>query len=258
MPNLHHLKGWHDSPKAGRVFYRSSYEKKAFIRLDEDETIRNYQAEKVSVAYFNPRKKITSTYLIDLKLQFTDGSEKFVEIKPKKWLDDAVVKSKIAAGREFAVTLGMPFEVWTEAELFGLDYKDKDIKEFIDSIKSNPQIIVDRKKKNVEKVMRHYEKHIKNDKITVFCEFCQKEHTIMTLSYKQNIARNGRFVCIKENGSIVGKQPKIHLRKINEYAKIGSKECTKCKQILPFENFGKDKSRRDGYASRCKNCRNSK
>jgi predicted GIY-YIG superfamily endonuclease/DNA-directed RNA polymerase subunit RPC12/RpoP len=32
------------------------------------------------------------------------------------------------------------------------------------------------------------------------------------------------------------------------------KQCIKCKQILPLEMFGKDKSRKDGLHYRCKEC----
>jgi hypothetical protein len=28
-----------------------------------------------------------------------------------------------------------------------------------------------------------------------------------------------------------------------------------CKQVLPYDNFGTDKGRSDGYASKCKECR---
>jgi len=111
------------------------------------------------------------------------------------------------------------------------------------------------KKSSALRVKKHYEKHIKNDKITVPCAFCGEEHTIMQLSYDLNVKKNGRFICIKENGSIMGKKPKDHLRKDNPYASLGQKQCTKCSRILPFECFGSDKSRRDNYASRCKECR---
>ena len=35
----------------------------------------------------------------------------------------------------------------------------------------------------------------------------------------------------------------------------GKKECLGCKQVLSFDCFGTDKARRDGYASKCKECR---
>ena len=35
----------------------------------------------------------------------------------------------------------------------------------------------------------------------------------------------------------------------------GKKQCCKCKIYKPFECFGKDKSRRDGLQSQCKDCR---
>lgn len=34
------------------------------------------------------------------------------------------------------------------------------------------------------------------------------------------------------------------------------KTCTKCTKRLGIDKFGRDKSKKDGYASHCKNCRN--
>lgn len=45
------------------------------------------------------------------------------------------------------------------------------------------------------------------------------------------------------------------MRKANPYETEGKKECLGCKQILSFDNFGTDKGRSDGYASKCKECR---
>tara|TARA_R100000388_G_C7114236_1_gene97989 strand:+ start:27 stop:470 length:444 start_codon:yes stop_codon:yes gene_type:complete len=38
-------------------------------------------------------------------------------------------------------------------------------------------------------------------------------------------------------------------------AKEGHKWCTCCKQELPFSEFWKDKSKKDGYATQCKSCK---
>lgn len=134
-PKLHHVKGWHESPKAGKVYYRSSYEKKAYIKLDNDDNVKNYQTEKITTEYFNPKKQITGTYLIDLFVEYIDGSQALIEIKPEKWLTDEVVIAKIESGKNKASEMGLFFEVWTEMDLFGHVYNKKNMQLFIDKIR---------------------------------------------------------------------------------------------------------------------------
>jgi hypothetical protein len=136
-PKLHHVSGWHYSEKAGKVFFRSSYEKKAFIKLDDDDNVKSYKSEFVSTEYYNPEKNINSSYLIDLLIEYQDGSQKLVEIKPEKWLQDEVIRLKIEAGENKAKEMGVPFEVWTEMCLFGHVYNKKNMKIFIEKIKNN-------------------------------------------------------------------------------------------------------------------------
>lgn len=131
-PQLHHLKGWHSSPKAGRVFYRSSYEKKAYMMLDADPEVKTYYTERVKVEYSNPTKGITSTYLIDIDIEYNDGRTKLIEVKPEKWLEDTVVVAKIEAAAERARDLKIPFRVWTETYLFG---SEKEMREFVEWLK---------------------------------------------------------------------------------------------------------------------------
>ena len=59
---------------------------------------------------------------------------------------------------------------------------------------------------------------------------------------------------LHESGHIAGSRPKPHLRKANPYEAEGKKECLGCIQVLSFDNFGTDKGRSDGYASKCKEC----
>ena len=66
-------------------------------------------------------------------------------------------------------------------------------------------------------------------------------------SFAQRIVEQG------EGGHIAGSRPKK--KKVNPHAASGSKECLGCKQVLSFDNFGTDKGRSDGYASKCKECR---
>lgn len=134
-PKLHHLSGWHNSPKAGRVFHRSSYEKKAFMKLDEDDTVETYFVEKISIQYTNPEKEIDASYLIDIEVKYKDGSNKLLEIKPAKWLEDSVIKAKLEAGHKYAESINVPFEVWTEFILFGAVYNEKNMRGFVEKLR---------------------------------------------------------------------------------------------------------------------------
>lgn len=130
-PQLHHRKGWHESPKAGKVFYRSSYEKKAYDKLDADDSVKTYTAESVVIAYTHPKKEITSKYLIDIAVEFMDGSKKLIEVKPQKWLQDEIVVAKCEAAALYAEQHGIEFELWTELELFGAVYNERNMREFV-------------------------------------------------------------------------------------------------------------------------------
>lgn len=136
-PKLHHVSGWHESSKAGKVFYRSSYEKKAYLKLDKDNFVKTYFVEKIEVNYFNPVKEITSSYIIDILIEYEDGSKKLVEVKPEKWLSDEVVICKINAAKIKAKELNIPFEVWTEINLFGHVYNEKNMRSFVEKIRKN-------------------------------------------------------------------------------------------------------------------------
>ncbi len=135
-PKLHHLKGWHESPKAGKVYYRSSYEKKAFLKLDEDESVISYKYEAIEVNYWNPQKQITSSYLVDICVEYEDGSIKWIEVKPACWLTDDVIITKIEAAELKAKDEGVSFEVWSEIDLFGHVYNQKNIKLFVEKLKA--------------------------------------------------------------------------------------------------------------------------
>ena len=109
-----------------------------------------------------------------------------------------------------------------------------------------------RKAKNREKANRHYDSVISQDKVEIYCDFCKEKHTALRLTSDKNIARNGRYICEREGGHIAGSLPKPHLIKENPYVGEGKKQCLKCETIKLFEEFGADKSRRDGYATNCK------
>ena len=139
---------------------------------------------------------------------------------------------------------GWLFEIWTEQEL-GFEDSKQITKWADDHIKERTGIdySVVRKKKSCMKVKRHYRTHIANDKVTLFCSFCNKEHTPLRLTHDKNIARNGRYICEREGGQIAGSRPKPHLRKDNPHAADGKKECISCLQILEFKLFSPDNTK---------------
>lgn len=137
-PKLHHLKGWHYSPKINKhLFHKSSYEKRAFMILDSDENVLSYEWESVTINYFNPIKQINSNYLVDAKVKYKDLQEKWIEIKPAKWLSEnnknsesLECKAKVQAAINDATKLNIPFEIWSEIILFGKEDTIKKMKEF--------------------------------------------------------------------------------------------------------------------------------
>lgn len=109
---------------------------------------------------------------------------------------------------------------------------------------------------NLSRRLKHYYSHTVTDLVDVWCDFCKENHTIQRQQFEANIARNGKYICLKQQGHIVGSKPKK--KKINPYAAEGKKQCNECLQIKLFEEFGKEKNKPDGYATRCKTCRAAK
>lgn len=105
-------RGTHLSPKAGKVYYRSAYELKAFEMLDLDEKVKTYTHDSYRIPYRVSNG--TRYYILDLTVFYVDNSVKYVEVKPKDFLEMEDVKAKILIAQEH---LGPLFEVWTEKEL---------------------------------------------------------------------------------------------------------------------------------------------
>jgi hypothetical protein len=146
-PNLYHRRGWHFSEKLNKkLFYKSSYEKKVYMLLDEDESVLNYEYEDLVIEYYNPIKKINSNYIIDLKINYVDGKTSYVEVKPAKHLMEdnnnklaLEAKAKIEAAYEQLEKIGLIFDVWTEVHLFGPINTEKKIRDFIIWLDQQPE-----------------------------------------------------------------------------------------------------------------------
>lgn len=240
----YHLSNKNSSP----VHADSSYELRVAILLDENPDIVMYEDH---LSFITDEGK---TRIIDFLVTFKNGDKKLIEVKPLSRIGQ--FQEQIEDNRKYAIKNGWLFEVWTETDL-GFENSNQ-ITAWADQyIKEHTGIDYQevRKQKNCLKVKRHYRKKIATDKMTFYCEFCKEKHTALRLTYDKNLARNGRYICEREGGHIAGSKPKLHLRKENPYAESGKKQCLKCKNILDFEHFGKDSFRKDGYASKCKECR---
>lgn len=109
------INGHHDSPKAGNIFYRSSYERIAYELLDNDATVAHYMPEPFAIEYTNQDGN-TRRYRPDI-LVSKEGQTVLVEVKPQWKLSDLTTQLKIEAGKQYAAQKGWVFEVWTEKEL---------------------------------------------------------------------------------------------------------------------------------------------
>jgi putative component of toxin-antitoxin plasmid stabilization module len=263
-PNAHHRYGYHKSTKCEKAFYRSSYEKKAFMILDEMQDVKKYEVEKIKIPYWNPLEKTEAIFIVDILVELHDGSRKIIEIKPISWMNSLVNASKIDALKIWSEKENVVCEIWDEHKLFGEVNTYQKIQKFIDWIDSgsvgdienvNEDIINARKEKSRLKSNNFYENNLSN-KIIVFCKHCQKQHEVREITYKQHLEKYGTYKCSVENGAIGGSAPKP--KKENPYAIEGKKECNNCKCVKDFEEFGLDKLKSDGYATQCKICRSDK
>lgn len=109
-------RGHHDSPKSGKVYYRSSYELEVYKQLDAITDVVSYKAEAVSIPY--EWNGITRIYLPDLLVCLIDGTELVIEIKPNYQLDDPQNQAKFLAAQAI---YGDRFEVWSEELIFSID-----------------------------------------------------------------------------------------------------------------------------------------
>jgi hypothetical protein len=89
--------------------------------LDADDSVKSYLYEGIVVGYVsNVRSGRIRKYWPDFFIEYIDGKKVIVEIKPKKRLDHAAVKKKLAAARQWCIEHGVALEIVTEVELKAL------------------------------------------------------------------------------------------------------------------------------------------
>lgn len=239
--------GWYPSTRTGEwMFYGSSYELRLCWLLDRDDSVVNYQTQ---IGFeWNGRGRC-----LDFLVSYKNGIQKAIEVKPAGRLSETLFVEQINDSRSHALSKGWEFEVCTEAEL-GMNYHEirqwaDKMRESIDGINYTEY----RMERDRQKAKKHYDQKIATDTVEVYCNFCNETHTPLRLTYEKNIARNGEYICERHGGHLAGKKP--GKKKENPYAAEGKKQCNRCNEVKLFGEFGEDKTKSDGRATRCKECR---
>lgn len=107
--------GWHSSPKCGRQYYRSSYERRYFLMLDADQTVLSYESEPFKIPYRFDGS--TKNYTPDVLVEYVDGSRALVEVKPEVLTREAKNLAKAEAAQRWCKANDVRFLTATEGEL---------------------------------------------------------------------------------------------------------------------------------------------
>jgi hypothetical protein len=243
--------GWFPSVKTGKwMFYGSSYELRLCWMLEQDNSVKTYETQ---IGYeWDGRGRC-----LDFLITYHDEKKLAVEVKPQSRLNEEEFIKQLYDSKAHAESKGWKFEVYTELTL-GMTYQQ--IRNWADDYRKSitgVDYTAHRLEMDRKKAKKHYDTKIAVNKVEVFCEYCKLDHTPLRLTYERNIERNGRYICEREGGSISGSKPKK--KKENPYAAEGKKLCIgPCGLLKLLDEFGDDKSRSDGKATRCKICRASK
>lgn len=245
-----HIRGYFKSKKnSDEIYYGSSYELRCLFLLEKNDNVKNICRCDCFLdntgMYRNP----------DFKIEHLNNSIEIIEVKPESRLSELEVQKQIKESKEYCEKNNYIFSIWTEKES-GLSDEKQIIswaRKYIAETTGNTEWINKQKEVSKKSSKKHYENKIKKNKIQIYCDFCKITHDVLRYSYNKNIERNKRYICEKEGGHIAGKKPKK--KKENPYKDQGMKQCMICKNIKLFNEFGFDKNKSDGYATRCKKCR---
>lgn len=114
-PYNNYKRGFYNSSKAGQVFYRSSLELKAYIILDNDDSVLSYSAEPFIIPYiFNGKNR---NYRPDILVDYDDGNSILIEVKPESELDWPINKAKFEYAIKYCINNKMEFEIMTDIYL---------------------------------------------------------------------------------------------------------------------------------------------
>ena len=245
------VKGYFESKKSkSPLYFSSSYELRLIYMLENNPDVKEIKTQ-ISIEIHGKGR------CVDAIAEYINGNIIVFEVKPFYNIENCY--QQISDIKEYALQQGWNFQLWSETDS-GLEGDKAIWKWAIDYLPyciSN-LIVENKKEKNRNKAIKHYNEKIATNTITFPCDYCKCDHTALRLTYDKNIDRNGRYICEKEGGHIAGSKPKLSLRKINPYSAEGKKKCNACQQILLLNEFGDDKGKADGKATRCKACRAKK
>lgn len=108
-------RGYHQSPKVGRVYFMSSWEELRWSDLDNDPEVVTYRVQPCRIPY--QWGGITRNYVPDVLITYSDGTEVLEEIKPRRKVEAAADTSKLAAklraGAAFAESNGWQWRLFS-------------------------------------------------------------------------------------------------------------------------------------------------
>lgn len=115
----HYHVGAYTSTKTGQTYrYRSGWELAYFKYLDSNSSVVSYEYERIVIEYVsNVRSGKIRKYLPDFFVEYEDGRNVLVEIKPKRRLTQARIKKKLSAAERWCNERGVTLEIVTEVEL---------------------------------------------------------------------------------------------------------------------------------------------
>ena len=233
---------WRGKP----IYFGSSFELRFLFESEDDPTVLDIR--RGDTFWTNGRARNP-----DFLVTRTAGQE-LVEVKPSDRVEEAYLQ--IQDSREYADRLGITFRVWTERDSVPGNERAlvKWARQFLCD-RGFGKFIVERMEKDRIKARRHYYLRL-SERVKVSCDYCREVHDLRRAQYEKNLNdHNGRFICIVENGHLIGSRPKDHLKKVNPYAAEGKKQCNRCGDVKQLNEFGDDKGKFDGKSTRCKKCR---
>ena len=109
------MKGNHTSPKTGKVSeFKSSYELKYMLQLDESVEVVTWEYEPCYVPYIDGTK--VRNYIPDFLIESSDGRKIIVEIKPEGLRDTRVNRKKREAVQSKCLEEGWIYHTWEPGE----------------------------------------------------------------------------------------------------------------------------------------------
>lgn len=245
-----HMRGYFKSDKnAGEVYFGSSYELRCLFELEQDPSVRSFgRCEAFQTPAGNWRNP-------DLQVEFVDGRVEVWEVKPSIIVDRGGARAQLIDSIIYTSERGVPLRIWTEknSSLGNEQAIVKWARNYLADQQDDPHYLERQKKQRKAIRERHYAKE-QAASVTVYCDYCKKEHVVLPRTYARNVARNGVYTCEAMAGRKGGSKPKDHRKKTNPYAVDEKKECCRCHAVLPFADFDRRSRSWDGLSSVCKAC----